>query len=296
MTRRWDALSGASFTESQCLFGCYPGPLPGGIKTARGMHSIPSALSAATRRMARATAGAASTRAICFCRLTPRLRRQFPWGMCRGRRIKPERLSCTKIARSMRDFCSSGQFLCFDLVTPSCHGHAGDEIRAEHARILLIKAENKEILRLQLNRSGFLLRVRTDAIQRHSNHRKEPAMGLDMYAFTTREDIPPVDFPDPADTAKLFYWRKHPNLHGWMEVLYRAKGGKDEQFSLAPVRLVVSDLDALEKAVRKNALPETSGFFFGKSRPDEKNRDLEFICKARDAIVSGKAVFYTSWW
>jgi hypothetical protein len=145
-------------------------------------------------------------------------------------------------------------------------------------------------------RHSDLLRVRTDAIQRQSNHRKEPAMGLDMYAFTTREDIPPVDFADPADTAKLFYWRKHPNLHGWMETLYRAKGGKDEQFNLAPVRLVVSDLDALEKAVRENALPETSGFCFGQSRAEEKNCDLKFICKARDAIASGKAVFYTSWW
>jgi hypothetical protein len=121
-------------------------------------------------------------------------------------------------------------------------------------------------------------------------------MGLDMYAFTTREDIPAVDFPDPADTAKLFYWRKHPNLHGWMERLYRAKGGNDEQFNLSPVRLDPADLDALEKAVRGNALPETAGFFFGQSLAEEKNRDIEFICRARDAIAGGKAVFYTSWW
>jgi hypothetical protein len=145
-------------------------------------------------------------------------------------------------------------------------------------------------------RPSDLLRVPTDAILRQRNCRKEPAMGLDMYAFTTRKDIPPVDFPDPSDTAKLFYWRKHPNLHGWMETLYRTKGGKDDQFNLAPVRLLAADLDALEKAVRGNELPETSGLFFGESRPEEMNRDLEFIHRARDAIASGKAVFYTSWW
>jgi len=125
---------------------------------------------------------------------------------------------------------------------------------------------------------------------------RKPVMGLDMYAFITREDVPAVDFPDPADTAKLFYWRKHPNLHGWMERLYRAKGGKDEQFNLAPVRLDTADLDALEKVVRANALIETTGFFFGTSRPEERKLDIEFIHRARDAIASGKSVFYTSWW
>ena len=55
-------------------------------------------------------------------------------------------------------------------------------------------------------------------------------MGLDMYAFTTSETIPAVDFKDPADSAELPYWRKHPNLHGWMEQPYRQKGGKSEGF------------------------------------------------------------------
>src|SRR4051812_27748621 len=109
-------------------------------------------------------------------------------------------------------------------------------------------------------------------------------MGLDMYAFTTSHHIPEVDFGEPSDRAELFYWRKHPNLHGWMEQLYRRKGGTDEDFNLAPVRLDAADLDALEEAVRNNALPHTDGFFFGVSRPDEKSLDLEFIRKARQII------------
>ena len=51
-------------------------------------------------------------------------------------------------------------------------------------------------------------------------------MGLDMYACVTDEaPAKPVDFPEPENSMKLHYWRKHPNLHGWMQQLYEAKGG-----------------------------------------------------------------------
>jgi hypothetical protein len=183
----------------------------------------------------------------------------------------------------------------FDLDSPPLALRA-DEIRARGARILLIKAGNPKILSLPLKRLVFLLAVRTDAIQRRSITERNQAMGLDMYAFTTNENVPAVDFPDPADAADLFYWRKHPNLHGWMEALYRTKGGVDDDFNVAPVRLDATDLDALEEVIKRNGLPETTGFFFGESRPEEKTRDVEFIRKAREAIAGGKRVFYTSWW
>jgi hypothetical protein len=121
-------------------------------------------------------------------------------------------------------------------------------------------------------------------------------MGLDMYAFTTRQDIPPTDFDEPGDCAQLFYWRKHPNLHGWMQNLYFERGGANRDFNCSPVRLDPVHLDALEKAVFDNELPFTAGFFFGQSRPEDQERDLEFIRKARDAFKAGKQVFYTSWW
>ena len=51
-------------------------------------------------------------------------------------------------------------------------------------------------------------------------------MGLDMFVHTTPEKpLSAVDFTT-TQWAELYYWRgKHPNLHGWMEDLYRAKGG-----------------------------------------------------------------------
>jgi hypothetical protein len=58
---------------------------------------------------------------------------------------------------------------------------------------------------------------------------KGKKMGLDMYAFATEEDLPAsVDFT-ASEGSKLHQWRKHPNLHGWMEELYRAKGGQARQ-------------------------------------------------------------------
>lgn len=122
-------------------------------------------------------------------------------------------------------------------------------------------------------------------------------MGLDQFAFVrASRPATPVDFDSAEDDTELHYWRKHPNLQGWMEKLYRRKGGKDESFNCVPVELTGEDLDALEMAVRGNELPETTGFFFGRSDGSEVEDDLKFIRKAREAIAEGKAVFYYSWW
>lgn len=124
-------------------------------------------------------------------------------------------------------------------------------------------------------------------------------MGLDMYAFKTRHEIDgEVDFSVPeGQSEEVFYWRKHPNLHGWMEDLYDKKGGQEE-FNCVNVLLTEQDLDELEKDINGNALPETAGFFFGKSygSQEEKAEDLEFISQARSAIKDGYKVYYTSWW
>jgi hypothetical protein len=74
-------------------------------------------------------------------------------------------------------------------------------------------------------------------------------MGLDMYAYITESDIPEVDFDCTVDSAEIHYWRKHPNLHGWMRSLYRSKGGADPEFNCNTLRLGARDLDALEQAI-----------------------------------------------
>lgn len=126
-------------------------------------------------------------------------------------------------------------------------------------------------------------------------------MGLDMYAFgiMTKPDSP-VDFqpPENEEAKEIAYWRKHPNLHGWMFALYRAKGGEKDAKGFNCVNLVIdsNDLDKLEKTIDDNALPPTTGFFFGESTPDRITQDRDFIKAARQAIADGMTVYYTSWW
>jgi hypothetical protein len=99
--------------------------------------------------------------------------------------------------------------------------------------------------------------------------------------------------------AALAYWRKHPNLHGFIEEIYRRKGGKDfqwDQFS-GPVVLDREDIDAIEQATTKGELPFTQGFFFGQSEREYHDPlTLEFCKRARAAIEAGKTVIYDSSW
>ena len=123
-------------------------------------------------------------------------------------------------------------------------------------------------------------------------------MGLDMYAFSTKAKLKKeVDFDTiNCETEEVHYWRKHPNLHGWMQELYESKGGKSDSFNGDNVVLTNADLDQLEYDINSSQLPETSGFFFGNSDGEEKADDLEFVKKAMQEINEGKTVYYTSWW
>ena len=122
-------------------------------------------------------------------------------------------------------------------------------------------------------------------------------MGLDMYAYAT--PVTPsseVDFNvDDKDDTEIHYWRKHPNLHGWMEELYWSKDGAADSFNCVNVMLTGADLDKLENDIKSGRLPETTGFFFGQSDDDTED-DLAFVAKARKAIKDGATVYYTSWW
>jgi hypothetical protein len=96
-------------------------------------------------------------------------------------------------------------------------------------------------------------------------------------------------------TEEVAYWRKHPDLHGWMENLYREKGGREKSFNGDPVVLTLADLDRLEEDILRKNLPKTRGFFFGESG-EISLKDLEFVLEARKAIQEGDTVFYDSSW
>ena len=96
-------------------------------------------------------------------------------------------------------------------------------------------------------------------------------------------------------TEEVAYWRKHPDLHGWMENLYRGKGGREKSFNGDPVMLTLADLDRLEDDILGKNLPKTSGFFFGESSGISL-QDLEFVLDARKVIQEGDTVYYDSSW
>jgi hypothetical protein len=123
-------------------------------------------------------------------------------------------------------------------------------------------------------------------------------MGLDMYAHKTKAiPVDSVDFgTNNFNSQELHYWRKHPNLHGWMENLYYTKGGNEDSFNCTNVLLSLDDLNNLEDDINNGNLPDTSGFFFGESDDGRMVDDLEFVRKAKEAITEGYSVYYSSWW
>ena len=132
-------------------------------------------------------------------------------------------------------------------------------------------------------------------------------MGLDMYAFTVAADAAgdnvvdlETNYGTDNELAKteLFYWRKFNALHGWMEDLYRLKGGKAVSFNCNTVRLDAKDLDRLEMDTGNNKLVPINGFFFGEQTiyPEDLESVAVFIAKAREALAEGKAVYYDNWW
>ena len=116
-------------------------------------------------------------------------------------------------------------------------------------------------------------------------------MGLDMYAYVADKAGQEID------SRELAYWRKHPNLHGWMKKLAESKNLEYGSFNGVELELTWEDIDALEQAVTHKQLPATTGFFFGRDADElYYEDDLRFIQAARAELFLGLKVFYNSSW
>tara|TARA_Y100001963_G_scaffold150134_1_gene230774 strand:- start:4723 stop:5070 length:348 start_codon:yes stop_codon:yes gene_type:complete len=115
-------------------------------------------------------------------------------------------------------------------------------------------------------------------------------MGLDQYAYVKEE----------GQQKEIATWRKHPNLQGYMEMLWEEKGQPDEifqEFNCVELELTEDDILGLRKFILEGALPKSVGFFWGNDSDEfYKLQDLDFCKKALDHISDGKKVFYSSWW
>lgn len=137
-------------------------------------------------------------------------------------------------------------------------------------------------------------------------------MGLDQYLYAKRlsEQAIVTDSEDVVETIDVATWRKHPNLQGFMENIWRTKyedyvkkleeENPDSMFTLFNVQKVglsLEDLNTWEQAVINEELPDTTGFFFGSDSDERyKDYDLETIKKAKELIKEGYLIFYDSWW
>ena len=149
-------------------------------------------------------------------------------------------------------------------------------------------------------------------------------MGLDMYAYVAVKAGAQADYdegkawdkekggmvnPSVTEPREIAYWRKHPNLHGWMERLWIRKttetgvvddpdrSGEFSAFNGVELELTWDDLDQLEQDVRNNKLPGTEGYFFGRDADDHyREQDLKFIRNAKAEAFLGLKVFYNSSW
>lgn len=137
-------------------------------------------------------------------------------------------------------------------------------------------------------------------------------MGLDQYLYAKRlsEQAIVTNSEDVVETIDVATWRKHPNLQGFMENIWRTKyedyvkkleeENPDSMFTLFNVQKVglsLEDLNAWEQAVINEELPDTTGFFFGSDSDERyKDYDLETIKKAKELIKEGYLIFYDSWW
>lgn len=110
-------------------------------------------------------------------------------------------------------------------------------------------------------------------------------MGLDMYltgekyfcAYPPDEArIPREDgFEVRSHMLRLGYWRKHPNLHGYIVDNY-AKGFDNCE----PIFLDENQIEEIIAAITSETLPHTEGFFFGASDGTEKDEDLRIFAAA----------------
>ena len=136
-------------------------------------------------------------------------------------------------------------------------------------------------------------------------------MGLDMYAYVAAKAGAQAEFgegaswdkekgamvnPNATEPREIAYWRKHPNLHGWMQRLWESKGNSGE-FNGDELELTWEDLEQLEQDIRNKNLPDTTGFFFGRDADDEyREQDLKFVREAKAEAFLGLKVFYNSSW
>lgn len=131
-------------------------------------------------------------------------------------------------------------------------------------------------------------------------------MGLDMhltgekYIFTDWENPENNHYEDgyrlKSRRFDLGYWRKHPDLHGFLVETF--SDGIDD---CKPIYLSTTEIELIIEAIKEDKLPHTGGFFFGESSNDEeqKTEAIEILTKALQwlrADITHRSIYYRASW
>lgn len=138
-------------------------------------------------------------------------------------------------------------------------------------------------------------------------------MGLDMNLYGDKSSWDKMgtvdDFPISSIVLDMGYWRKHPNLHGY--IIDTFADGKDE---CQRIDLDENDLQKIIEALENDAIYDepVTGLFFGRSYfpgdkdeyssyEKQKSRDIDIFTKALNWIKNNPSkewrnVYYQASW
>ena len=134
-------------------------------------------------------------------------------------------------------------------------------------------------------------------------------MGLDMYLHGSKfptslvadetTEQPYLDGKKvKTSIVDLGYWRKHPNLHGYIVETFAS--GLDE---CQEIPLNEKQLEQIAQAIEDRKLPHTEGFFFGQSEWHEEevetSVDAKTFREAKDFLRKSdwtRSVYYRASW
>lgn len=123
-------------------------------------------------------------------------------------------------------------------------------------------------------------------------------MGLDMYLTGENHFMQPGRKRGEvkAHLYDLGYWRKHPNLHG-----YIVEHFADDHDDCRRIHLGETGIKQIIRAIRKQELPHTTGFFFGESDGSERERDIRIFSDALKWLRGStpdefRSVYYQASW
>lgn len=107
-----------------------------------------------------------------------------------------------------------------------------------------------------------------------------------------------------GDNHEVAYWRKHSDLNGYMEDLYREKGGEEEEFNCVPLYLTKEDIERIIRDHKRHldeendfTIGESRGFFWGATNQEDWEdslKDFEKILEETD--WDNETVYYSCWY